>query len=371
MSRPTQKPLSRADELRSKRRPRQDHLQYSQDQLKRGATPGRAAVSHPVISRGTFPAGDVSQGRGMPNLRGVTNLRGSAAYHGATTVPVHQRAQSRVNRQFTIPLSTTGAELRLPVIPDLHLGWRLISAALVFCVAALLIALWNAPLFQLGQARLEGAKRLTAADINTVLKVDGLSVVQASPRQMERDLQAAFPDLASVHVSVGLPASLTVQVTERQPVIAWKVGDSVQWVDQNGMAFPVRGTVNGLVEVDAQAAPAASLPAPSTGDATVSAAGTTAQPKAPAPFIDPTLVKAILTLSPQVPQGTPILYSQEYGLGWNDPQGWQVYFGNSLDNMDEKLTMYKAIVADLNKQNIHPKIISVQFPRAPFYRLEQ
>ena len=360
MRKVTQKATKRSEELRVKRQPRQEHLQYSQQQIKRSTSqPTRAAVSRPVTSRGVI------------NLRGVVDRR------SAVSVPLHQRTQSRVNRQVTIPLNTAGAELRLPVIPNLRLGWRLISAALVFCVAALLVAMWNAPFFQLSQAKLVGAKRLSASDINTVLKVDGISVIQVSPRDMEKDLKDAFPDLSSVKVSVSLPAGLTVRVTERQPVITWKVGDTVQWVDKDGYAFPPRGDGGTLVEVDAQVAPKTANPAAilngsSSSSSTPGASSSdTSGSSSNARFIDTGMVKAILTLGPQVPSGATILYSLDYGMGWNDPKGWQVYFGKNLEGMDTKLTQYQAIVAELSSEDIHPKLISVEFPRAPFYRLEQ
>ncbi len=349
MSRSTEKPTSRAEALRQKRKPRASTVQYSQQRLHRGVSqPVRPAVTRPVVSRG------------------VVNQRAIAS------IPVRQRTQSRVNRQYTIALPTAGAELRLPVLPNIQLGWRLLSAALVFCVTAMLFALWNAPFFQLDQARLTGAKRLTADDINTVLKVQGMSVVQASPREMESELKAAFPDLSSVRVSVALPAGLTVKVTERQPVIAWKQGDTVQWIDKNGYAFPVRGDSGNLVAVDASAAPSSTSSAAVALQSAALATGKAApaQNAAPTAFLDPDLVNAILTLGPKVPQGTTLAYNPDYGLGWNDPQGWQVFFGKNLNDMDEKLAQYQAIAAELTRQNIHPVLISVEFPRAPFYRLE-
>jgi hypothetical protein len=350
MSRPAQKPNSRAEALRTKRQPHKGHLQYSQEQIKRSASqPARAAVSRAVTSRG------------------VVNQRGN------TSVPLRQRTQSSAKRQYTISLPTAGAELRLPISPNIHLGWRLISGALAFCVLAILVAMWNAPFFQVGLAKLSGANRLTAADINTVLKVEGMPVIQASPRGMEQDLKDAFPDLASVKVSVSIPAGVTVRVTERQPVIAWKVGDTVQWVDKDGFAFPARGDGGSLVAVDAQAAPktATSAEILKAADISTTKSGSTSQAAAPTPFISVDMVNAILTLGPQLPQGTAIVYNPSYGLGWNDPNGWQVFFGKKLVDMDTKLTQYKTIVDELTKENIHPKLISVEFPRAPFYRLEQ
>jgi hypothetical protein len=57
-------------------------------------------------------------------------------------------------------------------------------------------------------------------------------------------------------------------------------------------------------------------------------------------------------------------------MGWSDPQGWQVFFGSSTADMDSKLVTYRGIVDYLNQKHIKPKLISVEFAHAPFYRME-
>jgi len=47
----------------------------------------------------------------------------------------------------------------------------------------------------------------------------------------------ALPAVASASVRVGLPASLELQVAERQPILAWRVGETVFLVDRDGRLF--------------------------------------------------------------------------------------------------------------------------------------
>ena len=66
-----------------------------------------------------------------------------------------------------------------------------------------------------------------------------------------------------------------------------------------------------------------------------------------------------------------MLHTPETGLGWMDPNGWQVYFGSDSEKIDLKLVEYKTIVDSILAQNLHPTMISMEFLHAPYYRLEQ
>jgi len=41
--------------------------------------------------------------------------------------PVFQRVNTRVKRQISLPLNRTGAELLIPSLPIVKIGWRLLS----------------------------------------------------------------------------------------------------------------------------------------------------------------------------------------------------------------------------------------------------
>jgi hypothetical protein len=75
-------------------------------------------------------------------------------------------------------------------------------------------------------------------------------------------------------------------------------------------------------------------------------------------------------LSPLVPQDATLVFDPAYGLGWSDPRGWRVYFGHSDGDADLKYQVYQAMLDYLTKNNIQPTLISVEYPTAPFYRVE-
>ena len=295
-------------------------------------------------------------------------------------LPVQRPVTNKARRQYKIALSTPGAEVRLPSISLVRPGWRILSGFVVVCMLAAIYALYNLPQFQLGPAKVTGAMRVTSADISAVLKTDGMPAIEARPLALAASLRTAFPEFSKVSVSISLPASLNITVVERQPVIAWIQGENTLWIDRNGYAFSPRGDAGvTLINVQAEGNP----PSPSTISSPASAS--TPQPAStPAaaplasqagnssrPLLSPELVTAILELGAQVPAGTPVVYNPSYCLGWNDPGGWQVYFGSSLTDMDIKLAEYKAIVQQLTQQGVKPAMISVEFPHAPFYRLEK
>ncbi len=211
-----------------------------------------------------------------------------------------------------------------------------------------------------------------------VLKTDGIPAFAIKPQDLAANLKAAFPEFSSVSVNIGIPASLSVAVVERQPVLLWQQGDTTTWIDKDGYSFPSRGEAGTtLVTVKANGNPPG-LTASADTNQTASGDGSNAAVPTPPttvpvskPFISPDLVAAILSLAPQAPNATPILYDPVHGLGWVDPNGWQVYFGTNLTDMTMKLHVYYAIVTQLTQQGIIPVMISVEFPHAPFYRMEK
>src|SRR5207302_11211041 len=60
-----------------------------------------------------------------------------------------------------------------------------------------------------------------------------------------------LPAVKSASISVALPATLVVRVVERDPILAWRVGDSTYLVDRDGVLF---------AKADAAAVEAAKLP---------------------------------------------------------------------------------------------------------------
>jgi cell division protein FtsQ len=294
------------------------------------------------------------------------------AFGRAASSRLHK--QKSPKRRFDVPLNVTGAELRLPSLPFIRLGWRAISFLMVLMMSACLFLIWKAPVFQVSSVEAEGLQRLTVGDLNTVIGALGKSVFTLNPDMLNETLHQAFPELAKISVRVNLPASVKVVVIEREPVIAWVQDGNETWVDADGISFPTRGNPPApLVRVEGQGTPPSIAASALASDLQNLPAGITSAsiPNTPSLQLSLDLVSAILSLGAQMPADTLLVYDSEHGLGWNDPNGWEVFFGAEDQDMAMKLTVYQALVERLQSEGIQPALISVEYVHAPYYRMER
>lgn len=269
-------------------------------------------------------------------------------------------------------LNTPGAEVRLPSIPNLTLGWRFASVVILLSMVVAANALWNLSLFQVEGIELIGAQRLTAEEISTQLDILGRSIVEIIPTNLEQKILSEFPDLKIAEVKVGLPAAITIAVEERIPAVIWipKDGPSM-WIDEEGFMFPARGEATLPVKVLAYSDPPPP-PVVLPDEAEEKESQTTEEILLNNnPDVDPAFILAVMSLRDVLPNDSVLIFDTQYGLGWDDPRGWQVYFGVNTQDIDLKLAQYNVIVEELQSQNIHPILISLEFLHAPFYRMEQ
>ena len=273
---------------------------------------------------------------------------------------VAPKRTANTRRRFQAAFSMPGIHVKMPsvALPRFEVGWRLASFFISLLLGVMIYLAWTLPMFQVSVATVTGNQRLSAEEINAVLSSRGQPIFTLMPSDLETRLRLNYPELASAKVSVGLPNVLSVNVTERQPVILWQQNGGYTWIDDGGVAFRPRGSVDGLVSVTALAAPVPGIP--SANDAL-----------APVPFMSLDLVKAIKVLAPSLPSGTSMIYDAKYGLGWDDSRGWQVFFGSASKDMTLKLQVYQSLVTSLTSRGITPAFISVQYVNAPFYRMSK
>jgi cell division protein FtsQ len=272
-------------------------------------------------------------------------------------------------RHYDVAFNTSRANIRTPGITIPALGPRLISAILIGAMVFILLTLFNSPTFKVSSVQLSGNVRLTEADIISFLPFAGQPIFAAKPDLIKDELVSRFPEIATISVKATLPNKLIVQITERIPIFVWQRQDgTAEWVDAHGYKFPIRGEVENLVTIYAYGDPPLIQADQEISTNPVEALNTTAivQPE----FIEPSMIKAITELIALAPQGASISYDPSYGLGWNDPRNWKVYFGENTKNITEKLLVYQAIVDKLTLEGIQPTLISVEYLEAPFYRTQ-
>jgi cell division protein FtsQ len=272
----------------------------------------------------------------------------------AHRIPSRSTKKSRHNG-YDIAFTPGRTNVHAPTLNIPHLGSRWVSAAMTLLLGIMLYTMWTASPFMITPVEVRGNQRLGAAEINAMLGIIGQPIFKAVPTQIEANLQTAFPDLKSVKVRVGLPNRITLDVVERTPVLAWYQNGVVTWVDPSGVAFMPRGEVTGLVQVAANSTPPQAPVDP-------------ALPIYEQKVIASEMVQALTVLASDVPAGMPMMFDPQYGMGWQDPRGWTVYFGHNAKDIPLKKVVYQAIVDTLTLQGVQPSLISVEYLNAPFYK---
>lgn len=277
-----------------------------------------------------------------------------------STLPwqVKPRGKAKPRRRYDVALNMPGVEMRLPSLPQVAVGWRLVSFLLVVALGTLLYHLWSAPQYRVQATQVVGIQRLRSQDVNAVMDVQGESIFTVDTEALEKELSQAFPEFSSVDVQVSLPGDVLVTVDERQPILAWRQDGRTTLVDANGVSFPIRDQNAPIpaVTVDAHGSPPTQMVEDETDPVDQ--------------FLPVEMVSAILSMSAQAPSSIPLTYDPVRGLGWQDAQGWEVYFGDTR-LMDMKLRVYKAILEKLDDEDTMPALISVEHVHLPYYRLER
>jgi hypothetical protein len=268
--------------------------------------------------------------------------------------------KSKTRRRYQAAFAMPGIRIHMPTItmPRFEVGWRLLSFFISLVLGVALYLAWTLPMFRVTVTQVTGNQRITADEINSVMASTGEPIFTLIPADLETRLRLNYPEVVSAKVTLSLPNVLSVNVAERQPVIVWQQNGGYTWLDANGIAIRPRGSADKLISVNALAMPPHGQP--SAQDAL-----------APTPYISEDMVKAIQSLAPSVPSGSTLTYDPQYGLGWSDRRGWQVFFGTDSQEMSMRLRVYQALVDSLLKRGIYPNFISVQYANAPYYRLSQ
>jgi hypothetical protein len=294
------------------------------------------------------------------NTRSVNLPRKLVPAARRVTQPAHRSSASRAGMKsprnsYDLAFTLGHTRIHAPVLQIPQLGTRWVSAALTVFLVFLLFTLWTSSPFQVASAQVIGNQRLSSVEINSMLGIIGQPVFKAVPALLEANLHTAFSDLKSIKVHVGFPNHVKVVVVERTPVLAWYQDGVVTWIDADGVAFTPRGEVANLIMVAAIGAPGSPMEDPSL-------------PLYEQRFITPQMVQALTGLARDVPPGMPLIYDPQYGMGWLDPGGWTVYFGQEWTDVQAKKMVYQAIINTLTQQGVQPTLISVAYLDAPFYK---
>jgi cell division protein FtsQ len=208
----------------------------------------------------------------------------------------------------------------------------------------LIYFLFSTPTFFVYGAEIEGNLAVSRGEIYAASGIDSQSIFWISSAEVV-DRLMAVPNIKTASVTVALPAQVKIAVVERQPELLWQTGESVWWVDQEGTIVPPKENIEGMLRIidDDQ------------------------QPVEPGQQIDPNIIKGTQQLRRFAGNLSIIRYSRANGLTVATPEGWPVYLGAG-EEIEAKLVVLTAVLADLKARNITPAYLDVRNPLRPVYR---
>ena len=231
---------------------------------------------------------------------------------------------------------TDWAALRIP--------WRALLPTLLFTAA--LLWLWLDPAWYVDATRIHvagSAVAETRRDVALAGQVLGLHGLWLRPSTVVSEVLAGVPVVLHAEVSHSLyPASCTIAIQEREPVLTWITAEGAVWVDAEGLVLPVRDERADL--------PVIRGPLPE-GE------------RVPQAVLEGVAALEALAL-PEGAWG----YHPQRGLLWYSPGGPIVAFGLGRE-MALRWQLCERMLEALRAQGITPRAVDVRFLNAPVYSL--
>jgi len=194
------------------------------------------------------------------------------------------------------------------------------------------------------QATITGHDRISAREVYEHSGVEGESIFFLNRAQIRERLEE-LPDIKTTSITLQLPANVKIDIVERNPVFIWQAGQTVYWVDDEGVIMEPRGepldTVT-FLEIDG--------PSRHSGER-----------------IQPEILQAARILQDWLPQEQFIQWSQSQGISFLHPDGYPVYLGQP-DDLPRKLTTLHALTESFAKKGTRPEFVDMRFAGRPYYR---
>ena len=271
--------------------------------------------------------------------------------HSSRRKPTRKsQRRGRPKRRFDVLLpAEMGAEVRLPAIPEIRLGARLLTSLLLVGILWAGYALLAGAAFRVGQVEIHGAEYLSEAVVRSIADVEDMAIFFVDPDQIIERLRS-YPEISGAEVTIEWPNKVMIGLVERRPVVAWDDGGRKWWLCADGVAFLEREALPGMVLVVADE-PVLQI-----------------QDDPLAQVIDPEVLRSAVALSTMLPEAGNLRFERERGLILDDMRGWTAYFGTEGD-MAEKVLVYIRVGEWLQERATQASMVSVVDPNSPYYTL--
>lgn len=214
--------------------------------------------------------------------------------------------------------------------------------------------------FYLTLIPVEGTRSLPPAEIVAASGLAGSHIFAADPNVAAQRI-AEVPGVISATVTLGWPNEVLIQIGEDSPVAIWEEGGRQFWITQDGRLLASRGEIEGLPLIVSEMSVVTEAVAQADEDVSPEQI-----PQTSLAFVPLSILEGVLQLRELWPDVLRFYYRPSGGLSFDDPLGWRAYFGTGQD-MRQKSTVYKAIVAELQTRQLTPEYISVSNQEKPYY----
>ena len=226
-------------------------------------------------------------------------------------------------------------------------GWRIVSGLIVVCLSGVLMLFFLSDVFYVTSIRVGGAQYMTVQEVFTYADIANWHIFWVTPEQVRENL-LRYPTVADAQVRISWPPDMVnIFIEEREPALVWEQNGAAVWVDIQGNIMAQREDRADLSRV--------LVDNPLSGDL-ISEQGK----------LDTDIVIGSLQLQELRPDVELWRYDPNYGLGFRNQNGWDVWFGIGA-NMTEKMRIYDTIASDIIARGIQPGEINIVNPDSPFY----
>jgi hypothetical protein len=191
-----------------------------------------------------------------------------------------------------------------------------------------------------------GLRYLTKEEVFTFANIANMHVFWLDPEEVRRSILRE-PTIADATVFIGWPPDMVqIIIEEREPALIWVQAGVAVWIDLQGRKMALREDRDDLLRVVVDGIEG------ELGD------------NVPIPV---EIVNGALQLGELLPDIELLRYNPIKGLGYQSPNGWEVWFGTGT-NMQQKFIVYQGIERDLIARGRIPYEINVA--DAPYYCLD-
>ncbi len=355
-------PLSRAEQLRQKR----------QQTSRVPVMPAKKTTPEVKRQPVTNPFGrSTAQPSTQPTRQAAVVTTRTYPY----STPLRQSVSAPVRRKV-YHVDAQGVETRFPAMPALRFSWQWVSGFIAFALIIFVTMMVYMPAFAVKNIQVTGLQRVPVEEIQNIVLSNSTSIFTLDTDKLKNIIGVKYSELMNIQLSMDLSGTIQFTAVERQPILVWNHPSLTYWFDAEGVRMKPRGDAGAVLNLNSESTIPLINRRPHISSALkyfnllLERKETPLTPESALLYLDPTVLKAAIDLSAQMPSGALLVYDSISGIGWQDPRGWKVYFGLSLEDIAFKLVEYEAIVERLNALGISPSTISVEHVDSPYYRTE-